>query len=91
MRCDIGGTVSVQLGEDDGDAMAKILSALHHDTHSISVPTDLEAIVSIAAHCDKYDCSSVMKPWVAQWLLELPLVQASSVNLGLQIFIAFNL
>ena len=69
MRCDVGGTVSVQLGEDDGDGMAKILSVLHHDTHSISVPTDLGTIVSIAAHCDKYDCSCVMKPWVAQWLL----------------------
>lgn len=82
---------SIHLSEDISDAMEPILRVLHHDTCGFVVPTELETMASIALHCDKYDCYSILRPWVAQWLLSISQVENSATSLGLQLFIAFNL
>lgn len=81
----------VHLGEDDGDAMEIILRVLHHDTCDFVAPTELEALASLALHCDKYDCYYILRPWVAQWLLPIRQAKRTVIGLGLQLFIAFNL
>jgi hypothetical protein len=81
----------VHLSDDDGDAMEVILRVLHHDTCGVVIPTELEAMASVALHCDKYDCYSILRPWVAQWLLPIRQVKGTATSLGLQLFIAFNL
>ena len=81
----------VHLCEDHGDAMETILRVLHHDTRDLIIPTDLEAMASVALHCDKYDCYFILRPWVAQWLLPIGQVKKTATSLGLGLFIAFNL
>ena len=81
----------VHLSEDDGDAMEIILRVLHHDTCGFVIPTELEDMASVALHCDKYDCHSILRPWVAQWLLPIRQVKKTAIGLGLQLLIAFNL
>jgi hypothetical protein len=81
----------IHLSEDNGDAIEVILRVLHHDTCGFIVPTELEIMASVALHCDKYDCYSILRPWVAQWLLPIRQVEKSATSLGMQLCIAFNL
>ena len=81
----------VHLSEDNGDAMEVILCVLHHDTSGLVIPTDLEIMASVALHCDKYDCYSILRPCVAHWLLHIRQVKKTATTIGLQLFIAFNL
>ena len=78
-----GSPKSVRLDGDDACAIEIILRILHHHPQDISTAMDLETIANVAMHCDKYDISNVLEPWVSQWLDAIHPIKVSSINLGL--------
>jgi len=63
-----GEPVSVDLDEDDPQAVKYVLRVHHHQAPSPSINLDLSLIASIAVHADKYDTCTVLEPWVTRWL-----------------------
>jgi hypothetical protein len=77
------GSVSVNLDEDDPQAMEVILRVLHHQTQQLSINLDLSLIAKIAMHSDKYDTYTVLEPWVTKWLDALQPIEKSPIDIGL--------
>lgn len=59
---------TIQLEEDNPDAMELLLRALHFDTEKIpeTAPSP-DTLAKLAILSDKYDCNRAMKPWIALW------------------------
>lgn len=74
---------SVDLNEDDPQAMEIILQVLHHQAPDPSINLDLSLIASVALHADKYDICTVMEPWVAHWLDIVKPTGESAIDIGL--------
>lgn len=79
------GSTYVDLPEDDGDAMEVILRVLHHAPLEIPASMDLPILAAVAVHCDKYDCTDVLRPWILDWLGAISPIDMTPVNLGLQL------
>ena len=61
---------TVQLEEDDPDAMELLLRALHFDTENVpeTAPSP-DTLAKLSILSDKYDCNRAMKPWIALWFM----------------------
>jgi hypothetical protein len=77
------GSVSVNLDEDDPQAIEVILRVLHHQIQELPVNLDLSSIAKVALHSDKYDTYTVLEPWVTHWLDALPPIGKSPIDIGL--------
>jgi len=60
---------TVQLKEDDPEAMELLLRLLHFDTGKVpETAPPLDTLAKLAILSDKYDCNRALKPWIALWV-----------------------
>ncbi|KAK2601537.1 hypothetical protein QQS21_004922 [Conoideocrella luteorostrata] len=63
-----GECPDIILKEDDPEAMAIILSILHHrfsESHWVIKP---QLLAKVAQHSDKYQCNLSLQPWISYWV-----------------------
>ncbi|KAM0724055.1 hypothetical protein Q7P37_000235 [Cladosporium fusiforme] len=83
------GSVSIDLNEDDPQAVEFILRVLHHKVPDSLATLDLQLIANIALHADKYDTCTILRPWVAYWLDSLEPLDKTPVGIGLRLLAAY--
>ena len=67
----IGSTTApttVRLPEDNATAMEIFCQAIHHQISDVRKPVTPVQLESLALLCDKYDCTTVLKPWTTIWV-----------------------
>lgn len=57
----------VELPDDDPTSMLHLCNTLHHKAN-FEGPQDVDGLLALAIHCDKYDCLHAMKFASAIWL-----------------------
>ncbi|KAK7188367.1 hypothetical protein PSPO01_05558 [Paraphaeosphaeria sporulosa] len=80
----------VELKEDDASIMSVILEILHFRCDIEDDNTDSETLARLAIHCDKYDLSKSLGPWVAFWFGKAKSVVTSTNDLGRQLLAAYT-
>ncbi|KAK2857278.1 hypothetical protein FQN49_004857 [Arthroderma sp. PD_2] len=55
------------LEEDDPIAMEVILGILHFQVPEVAGRMDARKLAKLAVHCDKYHCTRVISPYLADW------------------------
>ncbi|KAM0721316.1 hypothetical protein Q7P37_003020 [Cladosporium fusiforme] len=83
------GSVSIDLNEDDPQAVEFILRVLHHKVPDSLATLDLQLIASIALGADKYDTCTILRPWVAYWLDSLEPLDKTPVGIGLRLLATY--
>ncbi|ROT35416.1 hypothetical protein SODALDRAFT_284129 [Sodiomyces alkalinus F11] len=58
----------IELEEDDSEAMEAILSLLHFRNGTEYTTMKPEKLAAIALHCNKYQCTNALRPWLHLWL-----------------------
>ncbi|OWY49412.1 hypothetical protein AALT_g11080 [Alternaria alternata] len=79
----------LELGDDDPELMGLMLRILHYQGSSADYAMEAERLARLSLHCDKYDCTSALGPWVPTWLRNVATKDESAKALGFQILAAF--
>ncbi|KAL5401418.1 hypothetical protein PMIN03_011532 [Paraphaeosphaeria minitans] len=80
----------VELKEDDAAIMSVILQIVHFRCNIEDDRTDSETLARLAIHCDKYDMSKSLCPWVAFWFAKAKSMDTSVNGLGCQLLAAYT-
>ena len=84
----VSGTEDIAFAEDNLEAFFIVLLASHLKFQAIPVHTSTELLVAICGICDKYDCVSVLGPWMSAWV-DAWLPHGDPVDFGRQVFVAW--
>jgi len=60
---------SLDLYDDDPDAMLILLRAMHGQEYFVPVNLEFELLLEVVKAADKYDCGDVVKPWSQAWMM----------------------
>ena len=58
----------LDFSEDDGDTLLILLKICHLKFIGISTYLSILQLAQVALLCDRYDCASLVKPWLELWL-----------------------
>jgi hypothetical protein len=81
--------VDIDLEDDDASLMSLILDVLHFKANSEDHVLDSERLARLAIHCDKYDCTRALGPWVSTWFENVVGTGRPGVDLGFQLLAAY--
>ena len=84
----VSGTEDITFPEDNFEAFFIVLLASHLKFQAIPSHTSSELLVAICGICDKYDCVSVLGPWISAWVDEW-LPHGDPIDFGSQVFVAW--
>ena len=76
-----GKRPTIELKEDDADAMDTILRVLHYKSDNLHDDVGPMTIALVAIHADKYQLQGSLKPWVSVWFHERGLDEESPPGL----------
>lgn len=79
----------VELEDDDPELVGLMLRVLHYQGRSADRTMDAETLARLSHHCDKYDCTRALRPWVKIWLENVATKDESAKAMGFQILAAF--
>ncbi|RYO00069.1 hypothetical protein AA0121_g13445 [Alternaria tenuissima] len=79
----------VELEDDDPELVGLMLRVLHYQGSSADHKMDAETLARLSHHCDKYDCTRALRPWVQIWLKNVATKDESAKAMGFQILAAF--
>jgi hypothetical protein len=82
------GCLVVELEEDDAPLMKIILDVLHYQADSGDHVMDAEKLAQLAIHCDKYDLTKALGPWVSTWFQNIVDTPGRTVGLGYRLLAA---
>jgi hypothetical protein len=80
----------VELGDDDPKLMGLMLRVLHYQGSPKDYVMEAETLARLSIHCDKYDCTRALGPWVPTWLRNVGRKDDSAYALGFQILAAYT-
>jgi hypothetical protein len=83
------GCLVVQLEDDDAPLMKLILDVLHYKADSTYQVVDAEKLARLAIHCDKYDCTKALGPWVSTWFKNVAETPGDLVEIGFRLLAAY--
>jgi hypothetical protein len=78
-----------ELEEDDASLMGIILSVLHFRGSGDNDVIDAEKLARLAIHCDKYDLTNALGPWISFWFDKVERPSELSGKLGLILLAAY--
>ncbi|CAO2655386.1 Nn.00g104500.m01.CDS01 [Neocucurbitaria sp. VM-36] len=81
--------VVVELEDDDASLMNILLNVLHYQAGYEDHVIDAEKLARLAIHCDKYDCTKALAPWVSIWFKDIKEPGQPPVDFGFQILAAY--
>lgn len=61
-------SVEIPIEDDDPEALSTLCQVLHFRNDSVPRKPDLELILKVAMHVDKYNCAEEFKPSAECWL-----------------------
>lgn len=79
----------IELGDDQPAVMESILRVLHFSGNSTDRVMTPERLAQVAIHCDKYDFTRALGPWVTTWFRNVRGASSDAKGLGLQILAAY--
>jgi hypothetical protein len=85
------GCVVVELEDDDAPLMKLILDVLHYQADITYQDVNAEKLARLAIHCDKYDCTKALGPWVSTWFKDVAVTPGDMVELGFRLLAAYLL
>lgn len=53
--------------DDDSEALLILLSAAHLRFQDVPKDLSFEGLLNVCILCDKYDCITLVRPWIFQW------------------------
>jgi len=80
----------LELGDDDPELMGLMLRILHYQGSSADYVMEPERLARLSLHCDKYDCTRALGPWVSTWLRNVATKDGSAKTLGFQVLAAYT-
>jgi hypothetical protein len=81
--------VKIHLEGDDARLMSLILDILHYKADREFHILDSEDLAQLAIHCDKYDCTKALGPWVSTWFTEVVETGQSIIDVGFHLLASY--
>jgi hypothetical protein len=81
--------VSIHLKDDDARLMSLILDVLHYKADREFHVLDSEDLARLAIHCDKYDCTKALGPWLSTWFNEVVELGQSVLDVGFRLLASY--
>lgn len=82
--------VTFMLEGDDPLLIALILKVLHYQTDSEDRNMKLEDLANLTVHCDKYDCTKAVGPWVSTWFKNIEGVEHTTTEMWFRLLAAYK-
>ncbi|KAJ6192209.1 hypothetical protein J3E72DRAFT_204462, partial [Bipolaris maydis] len=79
----------IELGDDEPDVMELILRVLHFQGNSTDHEMTSERLAQVALHCDKYDLTRSLGPWVITWFRNVSGISSDATAFGFQVLAAY--
>jgi hypothetical protein len=74
--------VRIHLEDDDARLISLVLDVLHYKADREFHILDSEDLARLSIHCDKYDCTKALGPWVSTWFNEVVETGQSVMDIG---------
>jgi hypothetical protein len=84
----IGGRPSIKIYGDEFLSMENILKTLHYQGDA-TADISAERLTGYAIHCDKYDFTKALKPWITLWFENVQIERDKSMQFGHVILSAY--
>jgi hypothetical protein len=81
----------ISLEGDDISMMEIIFKILHHRCQNLPKKRDAKSLALLIIHCDKYDVTQAVGPWITRWYINMQSFTKSSEDLGYLILVAYFL
>jgi hypothetical protein len=81
--------VRIHLEDDDARLMSLILDILHYKADREFHILDSEDLARLAIHCDKYDCTKALGPWISTWFDEVVETGQSVMDVGFHLLASY--
>jgi hypothetical protein len=84
-----GESPVIELKEDNAPLMSLILNVLHFRGSGENHVMNAERLARLAIHCDKYDLTNALGPWVSFWSNNVERMSQSSEDSGFMLLAAY--
>jgi hypothetical protein len=79
----------IELEDDDASIMGLIVNILHYRAGDEDHIMNAERLARLAVHCDKYDCTKAVRPWVPIWFENLESMDQPNMEFAFKLLAAY--